>query len=159
MMWPLLRIVAGLALVVQEAPGFVAFPQQQQQQHQRRSVARWAVEAGIQFYPGTWEPNVPDVKLTRSRDAETGVATFVFSAPSFFNIEKEEDVPKEAITAMTMIDEEGEISTVKVNAKFVNGKPSSIEAKYEMFSPAEWDRFLRFMNRYADANDLGFNKA
>jgi len=57
----------------------------------------------------------------------------------------------------------------------VNGQPETIEAKYEMFSPAEWDRFLRFMTRYvrarpssfsssqwppqAEANGLSFNKA
>lgn len=111
------------------------------------------------FYPGVWESNVPDVKLTRSRDGSTGTATFFFDAPSFFNIEKEEDIPKDAITGMTMIDEEGEISTIKINAKFINGQPSSIEAKLEMFSPADWDRFLRFMTRYAEANGLNFNKA
>ena len=56
-----------------------------------------------------------------------------------------------------MIDEEGEISTVDVNAKFVNGKPSSIEVKHVMRSTLEWDRFMRFMERYAEENDLGFS--
>jgi photosystem II reaction center protein Psb28 len=29
-----------------------------------------------------------------------------------------------------MIDEEGEMATVDVNAKFINGKPDAIECKY-----------------------------
>eukprot|EP00631_Chrysoreinhardia_giraudii_P000750 CAMPEP_0197418016 /NCGR_PEP_ID=MMETSP1170-20131217/3885_1 /TAXON_ID=54406 /ORGANISM="Sarcinochrysis sp, Strain CCMP770" /LENGTH=148 /DNA_ID=CAMNT_0042945023 /DNA_START=58 /DNA_END=504 /DNA_ORIENTATION=- len=118
-----------------------------------------APTAGIQFYDGVWEPNVPEVKLTRSRDGENGVATFFFDEPSFFNFELEDDVPKDFITAMKMIDEEGTLTTPKVNARFVNGQPKTIEARVELVSPAEWDRFLRFMGRYAEANGLGFNKA
>ena len=56
-------------------------------------------------------------------------------------------------------DDEGEMTTNDVNARFVNGKPQSIESMIVMQSPAEWDRFMRFMERYAEANDLGFSKA
>ena len=37
-------------------------------------------------------------------------------------------------------------------------KPDRIEAKYVMRSAFEWDRFMRFMERYAEDNELGFNK-
>lgn len=60
---------------------------------------------------------------------------------------------------MFMVDEEGTISTNDVNAKFSNGKPQSIESTYVMTSPYEWDRFMRFMERYGEANGLGFSKA
>ena len=115
--------------------------------------------AGISFYDGLYEPDVPDVKLTRSKDGENGVATFNFDKPSFFNCEREEDVPQGAITAMTMADEEGEISTANVSARFVEGKPVGLLVRHEMKSPGEWDRFMRFMERYAEANGLGFAKA
>ena len=115
--------------------------------------------AGISFYEGLYEPDVPDVKLTRSKDGENGVATFNFDKPSFFNCEREEDVPQGAITAMTMEDEEGEISTANVSARFVEGKPVGLLVRHEMKSPGEWDRFMRFMERYAEANGLGFAKA
>ena len=42
-----------------------------------------APEAFIEFIVGVPEPAVPDVKLTRSRDGTTGVATFTFDNPSF----------------------------------------------------------------------------
>lgn len=47
-----------------------------------------------------------------------------------------------------MIDDEGTLSTTDVKARFVNGKPQAIEAKYSMRSQFEWDRFIRFMDRW-----------
>eukprot|EP00967_Tisochrysis_lutea_P071331 scaffold94652_cov36-Tisochrysis_lutea.AAC.2 len=44
-----------------------------------------APSAYIEFMVGVPEPVVPDVKLTRSRDGSTGVATFTFDAPSFLS--------------------------------------------------------------------------
>jgi photosystem II protein len=59
---------------------------------------------------------------------------------------------------MYMIDEEGEISTREVKAKFINGQPDSLEALYLMRTVEEWDRFMRFMERYSTENGLGFSK-
>ena len=56
------------------------------------------------------------------------------------------------------MDDEGTLSTVDVQAKFVNGKPDRIEAKYIMKSKFQWDRFMRFMERYAEEKELGFTK-
>jgi photosystem II protein len=63
---------------------------------------------------------------------------------------------QEAITSMKMIDEEGEITTTDVSAKFVNGKPVGLSVSYLMQSSDQWDRFIRFMDRYAACNELGF---
>lgn len=57
---------------------------------------------------------------------------------------------------MYLLDEEGELSTVDVQAKFVNGKPDRIEAKYVMKNQFQWERFMRFMERYAEDKKLGF---
>jgi len=46
-----------------------------------------------------------------------------------------------------------------VNARFVNGKPEIIESIYIMKTPEEWDRFMRFMERYSASNGLVFTKA
>lgn len=63
------------------------------------------------------------------------------------------------VTGMFMIDDEGELSTTDVNARFSNGKPQAIEATYVMKSPFEWDRFMRFVEAYSESNGLGFTKA
>jgi photosystem II protein len=105
--------------------------------------------AEIQFSRGIAEEITPDVRLTRSKDGTNGTATFYFEKPKAFA-----DESAVAITGMYMIDEEGEITTKEVNAKYVNGQPEALEALYVMKSTAEWERFIRFMDRYAAENGL-----
>uniref|UniRef100_J3L7P3 Photosystem II reaction center Psb28 protein n=1 Tax=Oryza brachyantha TaxID=4533 RepID=J3L7P3_ORYBR len=97
---------------------------------------------------------IPDVRLTKSRDGTNGVAIFSFDQPSVFDSSAELG----DITGFYMIDDEGVLQSVDVSAKFVNGKPALIEAKYVMRTPREWDRFMRFMERYSQANGLQFVK-
>ncbi|MEH2057151.1 MAG: photosystem II reaction center protein Psb28 [Nostoc sp.] len=107
----------------------------------------------IQFSRGLDEEVTPEVRLTRSRSGDSGTATFIFTNPKILDQGSTED-----ITGMYLIDEEGEIITREVKAKFVNGKPEQLEALYVMKSVEEWDRFMRFMERYAEENDLGLSK-
>lgn len=110
--------------------------------------------AEIQFSRGVAEEDVPDVRLTRSKNGVQSTATFIFENPTIFQKESSND-----ITGMYLIDEEGEISTSEVNAKFVNGQPSAIEAFLIMNSQEDWDRFMRFMERYAKDHGLEFSKS
>ena len=110
--------------------------------------------AEIQFSRGTVEETVPNVRLTRSRDGSSGTATFYFQSPKILSNESTEE-----ITGMYMIDEEGEIVTREVKGKFINGKPEAVEAIYIMKSEEQWDRFMRFMERYAQEQGLGFSKS
>ena len=114
------------------------------------------MEAKIQFIRGFDETVLPDVRLTRSRDGSTGTATFRFKNP---NILDKSTVKEGEITGMYLIDDEGILETRDVNAKFINGKPESIESIYIMKSPDDWDRFMRFMERYGETNGLVFTKA
>jgi len=111
--------------------------------------------ASLEFVRGIKEDAVPDVKLTKSRDGSSGTATFLFQNPSVF--EAGSDIGD--ITGLYMNDEEGTITTVEVQAKFINGKPAKIEDRHIMRSTGEWDRFMRFMERYAEEQGLGFSKA
>mmetsp|Transcript_10003 Transcript_10003/g.11655 ORF Transcript_10003/g.11655 Transcript_10003/m.11655 type:complete len:157 (+) Transcript_10003:61-531(+) len=115
------------------------------------------IEAGssIQFIKGYEETCVPTVNLTRSRTGSSGTALFKFDKPQIFEAEMGE---LGDITGMYMVDDEGEIVTTDVSANFINGKPAGIQAKYVMRDAYEWDRFMRFMERYAEDNELGFNK-
>lgn len=110
--------------------------------------------ARIQFSRGINEEVVPDVRLTRSRTGDSGTATFIFTNPKAL-----EKGSTEEITGMYMIDEEGEIITREVKGKFVNGKPEALEAVLLIKSSQDWDRFMRFMERYAEENGLGFSKS
>nr|YP_009968219.1 photosystem II protein W [Cyanidiococcus yangmingshanensis]QMX77320.1 photosystem II protein W [Cyanidiococcus yangmingshanensis]UNJ15935.1 photosystem II protein W [Cyanidioschyzonaceae sp. 3]WDB00373.1 photosystem II protein W [Cyanidiococcus yangmingshanensis] len=108
--------------------------------------------ASIQFIQGLDEAVIPTVRLTRSRDGQTGTALFRFVQPNLLQQQGE-------ITGMYMIDEEGELVTRHVNAKFVNGQPQIIEALYVMKNAQAWDRFMRFMHRYAKAKGLSFQRS
>ncbi len=110
-------------------------------------------QASIQFFRGIDEPVVPDIRLTRSRDGRTGQAKFVFEQPQALAPETMGD-----IGGMWMVDEEGEMVTREVNGKFVNGKPSALEATYTWKSEVDFERFMRFAQRYAEANGLGYSQ-
>ena len=110
-------------------------------------------KAVIQFLRGVDEPVVPDIRVTRSRDGRTGQAIFVFEQPEALAPEV-----MEAITGMFMLDEEGTLVTREVNGKFVNGKPSALEATYTWKSEQDFERFMRFAQRYADSSGLGYSQ-
>ena len=108
--------------------------------------------AAIQFFRGVDEPVVPDIRLTRSRDGRTGQALFVFEEPDALAPESMGD-----ITGMFLVDEEGELVTREVKARFVNGKASALECTFTWKSTEDLDRFMRFAQRYADSHELGFS--
>ena len=110
--------------------------------------------AQIQFFRGIEEEVTPEVRLTRSKDGSNGTATFYFQNPKALDGDNADN-----ITGMYMVDEEGEIVTRDVNGKFINGKPAALQVTYLMKSVEQWDRFMRFMERYAEDHDLGFNKS
>jgi photosystem II protein len=108
--------------------------------------------ASIQFFQGVDEPTVPDIRLTRSRDGRTGQALFVFEEPEALAPETMGD-----ITGMYLVDEEGQLVSREVKARFVNGKASALEATYTWKTPSDFERFMRFAERYAESHGLGFS--
>nr|YP_011007377.1 Photosystem II reaction center protein W [Scytothamnus australis]WAM64806.1 Photosystem II reaction center protein W [Scytothamnus australis] len=114
------------------------------------------MRAVIQFIRGVEETTIPIINITRSTDGSTGTATFIFEDASiFYAVVK----PQNEITGMFLIDKEGTLSTRDVNAKFIAGKPRTIQAIYIMKNAEAWDRFMRFMERYSNENDLTFIRA
>ena len=109
--------------------------------------------ASISFLEGIMEPTVPEIRLTRSRDGRTGQAFFTFEEPNALSAVKEG-----TIKGMSMLDEEGEIKTREVNARFLNGNPSAIEATYVWTSEKEFARFMRFAKRYASCHGMGYSE-
>lgn len=109
----------------------------------------------LEFIRGVEEPNIPEVRLTRSRDGASGTATFIFQNPTVFDASSELG----DITGLYMSDAEGTLTTVNVQAMFKNGKPDKIEATYIMRSSFEWDRFMRFMERFAEDKGMAFSKS
>ena len=103
------------------------------------------------------EPVVPSVGLTRSRDGTTGTATFRFDRPTVFGMDDVWD--NGLITGLWLQDEEGSLRSTDLSVKFEKGRPSELEAILVLKSPDEWERFMRFMRRYALTNDLSFERS
>lgn len=110
--------------------------------------------ASIQFFRGVDETVIPEIKLTRSRDGMTGQALFIFEEPDALAPNAVGD-----ITGMFLLDDEGELITRDVKGRFVNGKASALEATYTWKSEADFERFMRFAERYAEDHELGFNQS
>ena len=107
----------------------------------------------IQFFRGIDELVIPEIRLTRSRDGNTGQAIFLFEQPEALADETAND-----ITGMILVDEEGELKTRDVRARFVNGKPSALEATYVWKSETDFQRFMRFAERYAKSHGMGYSQ-
>ena len=105
--------------------------------------------AEIQFAKGVTEETIPDVKVTRSKTGNSGTATFYFEDPNILSKESSDE-----ITGMYLVDDEGEIVSREVKGKFINGEARAIEAVLIMKSEDEFDRFVRFMNKYAEEHGL-----
>lgn len=106
--------------------------------------------AEIQFARGVIEDTIPDVKVTRSKTGNSGTATFYFEDPKILSKENTEE-----ITGIYLVDDEGEIVSREVKGKFINGEARAIEAVLIMKSEQEFERFVRFMNTYAEEHGLG----
>ena len=106
--------------------------------------------AEIQFARGVAEETIPDVKVTRSKTGNSGTATFYFEDPNILSSESSDE-----ITGMYLVDDEGEIVSREVKGKFINGEARAIEAVLIMKSEQEFERFVRFMNTYAEEHGLG----
>ncbi len=109
--------------------------------------------AKIQFYEGTDEPVVPEIRLTRGNDGTTGQAIFTFENPQALS-----SIADGEITGMRMIDAEGEILTREVKVRFVDGEPMFLEGIYIWKTKSDFDRFMRFANSYAKSNGLGYSE-
>ena len=109
--------------------------------------------AEIQFSKGVKEEVIPQIKVTRSKTGNSGTATFYFEDPNILSKDSSDE-----ITGMYLVDDEGEIVSREVKGKFVNGEARAIEAVLIMKSEDEFERFVRFMDSYAEENGLGLDK-
>ena len=109
----------------------------------------------IQFINGFDEKVIPQIRLTKSKDGQAGQAFFRFDSPDALSSNNFKD-----IQGMYLIDEEGEITTREINVAVSkkNGKYVAIEAIYCWRSERDFDRFMRFANRYSEKFGLAYEK-
>ncbi|MBT9315932.1 photosystem II reaction center protein Psb28 [Leptothoe spongobia] len=97
------------------------------------------------------------------RDPSTGIHIAVIRFEALASIEHFLSFRKSSRNALHLIDTEGEIlimpSGVKMFYGDIEGEDlKGVECKIEIDQDDHWERFIRFMHRYAEANGLDYNE-
>ena len=100
------------------------------------------------------ETTLPVVKLTKSKNGETGTATFVFIEPNIF---KQYKLKNYIIDGMHLIWSDKIISTTDINIIFKEGKPFLLKSLLIVKNSTEWFDFLNFMTSYSKETGLLFS--
>ncbi|MDX2212699.1 MAG: photosystem II reaction center protein Psb28 [Oculatellaceae cyanobacterium bins.114] len=114
----------------------------------------------IYFFEGIPE-ELSDVSLRRNRS--TGTRSVLLMFRQLKSIERFNSYTKRFAQGLRLVDSEGEISIEPDSVQFVFGGPEGdelvrVECKFEIQQDDHWERFMRFMNRYAEANGMEYGE-
>lgn len=114
----------------------------------------------IQFFEGVYE-ELSDVSLRRNRN--TGVRTALFSFAELKSLERFRSYTKQFKNAIHLMDEEGEITIEPSSVQFFYGGDEGddlkrVDCKLEIDQEDHWERFMRFMHRYAEAHGMAYGE-
>tara|TARA_Y100001968_G_C19368405_1_gene723794 strand:+ start:268 stop:609 length:342 start_codon:yes stop_codon:yes gene_type:complete len=100
----------------------------------------------IQFVKGKNEKEQPEIRIHRNSDGKKGKAIYKFRKTSTITLENFDSIER-----MYMIDEEGELSTRKINLSIKEKHVREVKSIYNWNSDKEFERFMRFAERYANS--------
>ncbi len=100
----------------------------------------------IQFVKGRDEKGHPEIRLFRNIDGKRGKAIYKFYKPKTITLENYNSIQK-----MYLIDEEGAISTRKIDLSISEDHVKEVKSTYNWNSEKEFERFMRFALRHANS--------
>ena len=109
-------------------------------------MAKINENVGIQFLKGENEKEHPEIRLFRSKDGKKGHVLYKFDKPKTITIQNFKSIQK-----MYLIDEEGELSTRKIDLSISKNHIKEVKSTYKWNSENEFERFMRFASRYASS--------
>lgn len=114
----------------------------------------------IEFFEGVPE-ELSDVSLRQNRS--TGIRSVLMTFKTLRSIERFRSYTNRFAKALILNDTEGKISIEPSSIKFIFGGPEGddlerVECRFEIDQEDHWQRFMRFMHRYAEANDMGYGE-
>lgn len=112
----------------------------------------------IEFFEGIPE-EVSDVRLRREKS--TGLHNVLMIFEQLEALERFNSFRQKFSKALNLTDSEGKISVEPDSLRFIYGGPEGdelqrVECSFVIEQEDHWDRFMRFMERYAEANGLGY---
>jgi len=114
----------------------------------------------IEFFEGIPE-ELSNVSLRRKRFS--GVRTVLLTFKELKSLEKFNSFRKRFSNSIRLTDTEGVISVQPDSVKFIFGGPEGddfqrLECVFEIEREDHWERFIRFMHRYAEANEMVYTE-
>ena len=114
----------------------------------------------IQFFEGIYE-ELSNVSLRRNRN--TGVRSVLLTFNSLKALERFHSFTKRSSNSILLTDEEGVITVEPSSVQILFGGAEGdelqrVECQFEIEREDYWERFMRFMQRYAEANDMAYSE-
>ncbi|QLE58093.1 photosystem II reaction center protein Psb28 [Nostoc sp. TCL26-01] len=114
----------------------------------------------IQFFAGIFE-ELSNVSLRR--EVRTGKRIVMMKFNQLQAIAGLNSFTKQSLNSLLLTDEEGEISITPSSTKFIFGgdegdELQGVECQFAVEQDDHWERFMRFMNRYAEANGMEYGE-
>jgi photosystem II Psb28-2 protein len=115
--------------------------------------------AAIYFFEGVPE-ELSNVSLRRGR--HSGVRSVLLQFTQLKSLERFNTFTKKFNNYVRLVDEEGEIQVTPSSTKFFFGGMDGdefqrLDCTFEIEQEDHWERFMRFMNRYAEANGMAYS--
>ena len=115
----------------------------------------------IEFFENLPE-QLSGISLRRDRSNGTRIAVMMFER--LVSLERFNSFTKRFSKSMRLVDEEGAIEVEPSGVQFIFGGPEGdelqrVECRIEIERDDHWERLMRFMHRYADANDMAYGEA
>lgn len=115
----------------------------------------------IEFFDGIHE-ELSNVSLRR--DQQTGDRIVLMSFNHLRAIENFQSYTNRFSKALKLTDEEGRIDVQPDSVQFVFGGPEGddlqrVDCKFAVTQAEHWERFMRFMHRYANANGMEYGES
>ena len=116
------------------------------------------VTPSIEFFVGISE-ELSNVSLRRSK--QTGIRNVLMTFENLKSLERFRSYTTQTYGDLRLIDAEGEISVTPSSLKIIWGGDEGDELKevrctFDIEKDEHWDRFMRFMERYAEANGMAY---
>ena len=115
----------------------------------------------VEFYEGINE-EISNVSLRRDRTTGDRLVLLIFERLKA--IEEFQSFRSRFAKALTLTDSEGVITIEPSGVKFIFGGPEGddlrqVECTLAIDRDDHWERFMRFMHRYADANGMAYGES